>query len=247
MPPQRSRKRRAPAGKSRPWLPVAIIGGAAVLAVVLVVVFSNVGGGSDSGPKATPGPTHAAVQSGAIVGSDTAPVTMVAYYRFNCIHCRDFATEVEPSLEKDYISTGKLRIEFRALTGEGEVLDASAAALCAGEQSRFWEYYDLVFANMDRGFSKGNLKEYASDLGLDTDAFNSCFDAGNHGQDILASSNEALEAGLTGTPTFFVGKTSDMNRLKVPYEGQTRIPGVQPTNPVAPFKTAIDEILATVQ
>jgi protein-disulfide isomerase len=249
MPSQRPRKKRAPARRPRPWLPVAIVGAAAVLAVVLIVVFSNVGGSSssNSGSAATPGPTHAAVQSGTTVGSDSAPVTMVEYFRFDCPHCRDFASEVEPQLEQNYIKTGKLRIEFRPLALEGDILNASEAALCAGDQGHFWEYYDLALANMSRGFSKGDLKEYAGDLGLDTDAFNSCLDSGNHRQEILDSSNEAVQAGISGTPTFFIGKTSDMNKLSVPYPNQNRLSGVQPTNPFAPFKTAIDQILATVQ
>jgi protein-disulfide isomerase len=169
MPPQRPRKKRAPARRPRPWVPVAVVGTAAILAVVLIVVFSNVGGGSssNSGPAATPGPTHAAAQSGSTVGSDSAPVTMVEYFRFDCPHCADFAAEVEPQLERDYIDTGKLRIEFHPLALEGDILNASAAALCAGEQGRFWEYCDLAFANINRAFSKKNLRQYAGDLGLD--------------------------------------------------------------------------------
>ena len=249
MPPQRPRKKRAPARRPRPWVPVAVVGTAAILAVVLIVVFSNVGGGSssNSGPAATPGPTHAAAQSGSTVGSDSAPVTMVEYFRFDCPHCADFAAEVEPQLERDYIDTGKLRIEFHPLALEGDILNASAAALCAGEQGRFWEYCDLAFANINRAFSKKNLRQYAGDLGLDTNAFNTCLDSGKYKDQVVNTTNEVVKAGVQSTPTFFIGKTSDMNKLSVPYPNQNRLSGVQATNPVAPFKTAIDQILATVQ
>jgi len=248
MPSQRPKKRRAPAHRPRPWVPVAIVGVAAVIAVILIIVFSNVGGSSsNSGPAATPGPTHAATQSGATVGSDSAPVTMVEYFRFDCPHCADFALEVEPQLEKDYIDTGKLRIEFRPLALEGDILNASEAALCAGDQGRFWEYYELAFANINRGFSKGNLKEYAAALGLDTNAFNICLNSGKYKDQVVNETNETVKAGIQATPTFFLGKTSDMNRLSAPYSGQTRISGVQATSPAAPFKAAIDQILATVQ
>jgi protein-disulfide isomerase len=251
MPSQRPRKKRAPARRPRPWLPVAIVGAAAVLAVVLIVVFSNVGGSSstDLGPATTPGATHAAAQSANTIGSDSAAVTMVEYFRFDCSHCRDFASEVEPQLEQSYIDSGELRIEFRpmALESGGDILNASEAAFCAGDQGRFWEYHDLVFANFGRGFSTDNLKGYASDLGLDTKAFNSCLDSGKYKDQVTATTKDAIAAGVNSTPTFFIGKTSDMNKLSVPYPNQNELSGVQPTNPSAPFKTAIDEILATVQ
>jgi protein-disulfide isomerase len=247
MQPRRQRKKRASARRPRPWLPVAIVGVAAILAVVLIVVFSNSGGSSNSGPIATPGPTHAAVQSGATVGSDSAPVTMVEYFKFDCPHCADFASEVEPQLETDYIDTGKLRIEFHPLALEGGLLLASEAVFCAGDQDRFLEYYDLVFANIDRGFSESDLKKYASTLALDTSAFNSCLDSGKYQNQVLNETNQALTAGVQSTPTFFIGKTSDIDRLSVPYTGQTRLSGVEQTDPVAPFTAAIDEVLATVQ
>jgi protein-disulfide isomerase len=248
MPPQRPRKKWAAARRPRPWIPVAIVGTAAVVAVILVIVFSNVGGSSSNqGPAATPGPTHAAAQNGATVGADSAPVTMVEYFRFDCPHCADFASQVEPQLEKDYIDTGKLRIEFRPMALEGDILNASEAAFCAGDQGHFWEYYDLAFANINRGYSKGNLKDYAAALGLDTSTFNSCLDSGKYKDEVVNETNEALKAGVQSTPTFFLGKTSDMNRLSVPYSGQTEISGVQVTNPAAPFKTAIDKLLGTAQ
>ncbi len=252
MPPKTSKKKRASARPPRPWIPVAIVGGIAVLAVALVIAFANTGGnnnGSSSnlGAAATPGPTHSVPQNGATVGSDSAPVTMIEYFKFDCPHCADFASKVAPTLEKDYVDTGKLRIEFRPLAVQGDLLNASEAAMAAGEQGRFWEYYDLVFANQSRGFSTSDLKAYASALGLDTKAFNSVLDSGKYKDQIVNETNDALNAGIQSTPTFFFVKTSELPNLQVPYTGQTKVMGVQPTNPVAPFKAAIDPILAATQ
>lgn len=254
MPQQKTRRKRAAAGKPRPWLPVAVVGVVAIFAVALIVVLSNMGSDSSSPsntttnvPAATPGPTHAAPQSATVVGSDSAPVTIVEYFRFDCPHCQEFAKEVEPQLEKDYIASGKLRIEFRPMaldsSSSSNLLNASEAALIAGDQGHFWEYYDLVFANMSRGFSIANLKEYAADLGLDTTAFNSALDSGKYKDQIVNETNEAIKVGVDATPTFFIGKTSDMKSLSVPFPNQNRLGGVQTTNPYAPFKAAIDPLL----
>ena len=72
-------------------------------------------------------------------------------------------------------------------------------------------------------------------------------DSGKYEDQVVNMTNEVVKAGIQSTPTFFIGKTSDMKKLSVPYPNQNRISGVQATNPVAPFKTAIDQILATVQ
>jgi protein-disulfide isomerase len=239
MQPRRPRRKRAAARRQRPWFPVAIVGIAAIVAVVVVVLLSN-GGSSSSGARATPGPPHTAPQSDATGGLDTAPVTLVEYFRFDCSHCADFASQTEPSIEKDYVDTGKLRIVFRPLALEGDVLTASEAALCAGEQNRYWDYHDLVFANPLR-FSKSDLKAYAKDLGLDANAFNSCLDSDKYKEQVVSETNEVLQNGVNSTPTFFVGKTSNMNKLTVPYPGETRISGAQSYDA---FKTAIDAVLA---
>ena len=171
MQPRRQRKKRAAARPPRPWLPVAIVGTAAIFAVVLIVVFSNTGGGSNGSTvpgKTTPGPTASAPQHGTSFGQDNAPVTMVEYFSFQCSHCADYASQTAPQIEKDFVDTGKLRIEFHALGQEGDLLLASEAAACAGEQDRYVEYYRYLFANRDRGFEKGTLQEYARDLKLDT-------------------------------------------------------------------------------
>jgi len=219
------------------------VGTAALLAVILIVVFSNVGGGSSEPGKATPGPTAAAPQHGTSLGQDDAPVTMVEYFSFRCSHCADYALQTEPQIEKDYVETGKLRIEFHALAQEGDLLLASEAVACAGEQDRYVEYYKYVFANLDRGFEKGTLQEFARDLKLDSGAFNSCLDSGKYSEGIISDTNEAIRLNL-GTPTFFLGKTATIQNKSLPYTGETSIVGAET---YAVFKKAIEDELAEVE
>jgi len=246
MQPRKARKKQASPGRA--WVPIALIGGAAIIVVVVVVVVSNVVGGGGPGvspTRAAPGPTHAAPQNGATAGQDSAPATLVEYFRFDCSHCADYALNTAPSIEKDYVDTGKLRIVFHplALASSGEVLTASEAALCAGEQNRYWEFHDLVFANFStvNPYSTENLKQYAKDLGLDTGAFNSCLDSDKYKDQIINDTNADVAAGVNSTPTFFLGTTSVMNSEVIPFKGSTEILGAQT---YSTFKTDIDKVLA---
>ncbi len=245
MPARTSKRKRAAAVPRRPWIPISIVGALAVAGVIVVIVVSNAGGSnSNAGGAATPGPPHTAIQNGTSIGSDSAPVTMVEYFRFDCPHCADFASVVAPQLEKDYVNTGKLRIEFHPLAQEGDLLNASEAALAAGEQGHFWDYYDLVFANQSRGFSISNLKDYARELGLDTTAFNAALDSGKYKDQVVNETNEVVNGGLEAVPTFYIGKTSEITAMTFPYTGQKSLHGVSSASPVAPFTAAIDSLLA---
>lgn len=80
---------------------------------------------------------------------------------------------------------------------------AAEAASCANEQGKFWDYHDKLFANQ-RALAPDNLKQYATDLGLDVDAFASCLDSGKFANDVRADANDGKRVGVTGTPAFFV-------------------------------------------
>ena len=244
MQPKRPRRKRATTRAQRPWIPVAVVGGGAILVVLLIVVLSNVFGGGNSASIVDSGIAHSSSQEGPVLGQPNAPLTMIEYFRFNCSHCADFALQTAPQIEKDYVDTGKLRIEERALAPEGDLLTASEAALCAGDQGRYFDYYDLLFANFTRAYSGDNLKEYARHLGLDTGAFNSCLDSKKYEQSVVDETDRALSAGVNATPTFFIGGTQAMEAASPPYTGFTQVPGAQA---YSEFKKAIDAELAKAQ
>jgi protein-disulfide isomerase len=85
---------------------------------------------------------------------------------------------------------------------------AGEASECAAEQDAFWEYHDYLFDNHggeNRGaFSKDNLKRFADELGLDTEAFNKCLDSGRNNQVVQSETASGREIGIQSTPTFLV-------------------------------------------
>jgi protein-disulfide isomerase len=110
---------------------------------------------------------------------------------------------------------------------------AAEAAECAGDQDAFWQYHDYLFShqNGENGgaFSKDNLKGFATTLGLDAKAFNTCLDSGKYTQLIQDQANLAQQVGVSTTPTFAVnGK---------------RVEGAQP---FSAFQQIIESILNPV-
>jgi protein-disulfide isomerase len=77
------------------------------------------------------------------------------------------------------------------------------AALCGGEQGKFWEYRrNLLTATGD--WSDQDLEKRAAGLGLRADEFRTCLASDRHDKAILASSETGQKLGVSGTPTFFV-------------------------------------------
>ncbi|MGH7410282.1 MAG: DsbA family protein, partial [Candidatus Methylomirabilis sp.] len=111
----------------------------------------------------------ALMAAGPAKGSDKAPVTIIEFSDFQCSFCWKFWKETLPRLEEEYIKTGKVRFVYRhlAILGAPSVATAQAAA-CAGEQGKFWDYHDKLFASKGFfSFADRRLKQYARDLGLD--------------------------------------------------------------------------------
>jgi cyclophilin family peptidyl-prolyl cis-trans isomerase len=120
-----------------------------------------------------------------------------------------FAAEVLPQIKDKYIETGKMRFVYRHMAFLGEESQwAAEASECAGEQDKFWEYHDKLFASQkgenQGAFSKDNLKKFAADLGLNTTVFNQCLDSGKFADKIKKSNDDAGQLGVTGTPTVFI-------------------------------------------
>lgn len=89
------------------------------------------------------------------------------------------------------------------LQNHAQALPAAAAAQCANEQGKFWEYHDTLFANQ-RALGDDALKQYAVDLELDTEAFNACVESGKYRAEIQTDMRQGQSIGVTGTPAFFI-------------------------------------------
>ena len=173
-------------------------------------------------------------------GNPNARVTLIEFSDYECPFCARYTRETWPLLEKEYVTTGKVRYVFRNFPIpklHNQAMKAHEAALCAGEQGRYWEMHDLLFAKSP-AIEQTALIDYAARTGLKADQFQTCLSGGKHLARIRLDITEAQGVGVTGTPTFFLGKT-------VPTPGKMQpLIVLKGNQPYLAFKQAIDGLLA---
>ncbi len=141
----------------------------------------------------------------AVKGDADAPVTIVEWSDFECSFCTRFYSQTLPLIEQNYINTGKVKLIYRdyPLPFHSNAQKAAEAAECAGEQDKFWEMHDMLF---DKGVSGGvtAFKQFATDLELNTQAFNDCLDSGEMASEVQKDMSAGQAAGVRGTPGFLI-------------------------------------------
>lgn len=143
------------------------------------------------------------------MGRDDAPVTMVEFTDYQCPFCRKYHTETFAQLKKNYIDTGKVRFVSRDLPLDFHpyAQKAAEAARCAGEQNKYWELRDTMIAN-STDLTQDAILKYAQTNALDMAKFRACSDADKYKAEIQKDSTDAAALGISGTPSFVIGKTS---------------------------------------
>ena len=137
-------------------------------------------------------------------GPEKAPVTIVEFSDFQCPYCgREFP--VVERLMKEY--DGKVRLVFRhfPLDFHPYAQKAAEAGACAADQGpdKFWKLHDKMFGNQQK-LAVDDLKGYAKEVGVDTARFDKCLDSGEKRTVVDADEKAGQQAGVSGTPAFFV-------------------------------------------
>jgi protein-disulfide isomerase len=174
-------------------------------------------------------------------GDRGARVAIIEYADFECPYCGEYEIQIFPQILSDYIETGKVKYFFRdlPLPGHARAMPAARAAHCAGEQGKYWEMHDSLFAKQN-ALSGPALLDRAQTLGLDTAKFAECQSSEKYTADIQNSISEAQKMRIDGTPTFFLGVVEPSGDVTISKR-------VQGTAPFGVFKTEIDSLLAGKQ
>jgi len=162
-------------------------------------------------PQQAPPPTTAKLADlkGYALGRPDAPLTMVEFTDLQCPFCRQYATVTFAELKKNWIDTGKLRYISRdfPLDFHPQAMPSARAARCAGEQGHFWDMRLTLMRNANL-LSPEYISRTAADMKLDTAAFASCTASPKFDAEIQADLQEGARIGISGTPTFVLGKTA---------------------------------------
>jgi protein-disulfide isomerase len=135
-------------------------------------------------------------------GAASAPITIVEFSDFQCPYCSK-AEETVDKVLKAY--EGKVRLVYRdfPLPFHPQAQKAAEAAHCAGDQGKYWEMHEKLFANQ-KALEPTALKGYAKELKLDEAKFEKCLDSGSQAQLVASNKSAGEKVGVTGTPAFFV-------------------------------------------
>jgi protein-disulfide isomerase len=150
-----------------------------------------------------PEPVRMAVEAiGPSRGPEKAKVTIVEFSDFECPFCGRGHATLARVLET---YRDQVRVVYRQfpLDFHPRAQKAAEASLCAGEQGRFWELHDRMFADQAK-LEVAQLKAAARELKLDGDRFDNCLDAGAQGAAVEADVKAGQALGVQGTPAFFV-------------------------------------------
>lgn len=138
-----------------------------------------------------------------VKGPDGAPITIIEFSDFQCPYC-EIASEAVKQVLAAY--PDKIRFVFKnfpLVKIHENAQYAAESAECAGDQGKFWEMHDLLFANQDK-LDKASISKYASQLKLNKAAFDSCISTGKFKAKIEADAKVAADFGVGGTPAFFI-------------------------------------------
>ena len=118
-----------------------------------------------------------------------------------------------PELIEQYVDTGKVRYvyrEFPLTSIHPAAQRASEAAVCAGQQDRYWEMNEKLFSSTEEWGAQEDptslFERYAEEIGLDSTAFNGCLDSGEAAAVIQADRMAGETFGVSATPYFFINE-----------------------------------------
>ncbi len=164
-------------------------------------------------------PRDVMITSASVMGDANAKVTLIEYSDYQCPYCARHYRQTMPKIIKHYINEGKVKFVMREfpipnLYPRGAA--GSQAALCAGDQDKYWEMHDILFDNQRKLFDD-NLRAYALEIGLDAGKFDNCLEQKQFAEQIEKDVAEGNEMKVQGTPSFVFGLTdaADSNKIHV--------------------------------
>jgi protein-disulfide isomerase len=153
-------------------------------------------------------PAHALGPGGGeVLGSASAPVLLEEYGDYQCPACAALQRILGPIVQR-LTQQGRIRFVFHNFAFLGpESLRAASAATCAGDQGKFWQYHDLLYAEQapenSGALSTDRLLEFGRRVGLSDERFTTCVRDDTYVPWVRQVTEEGSRRGVRGTPTLY--------------------------------------------
>jgi protein-disulfide isomerase len=184
------------------------------IAALIAVAFAAPAIAADSLPP------KEKILSERVLGKADAPVTLIEYASLTCPHCANFAMETLPTIKKDYIETGKVKLIYRDFPLDRLALTASMMARCAPED-RYYGLIETLFRTQDtwaRASDPGvALQRLGAVAGLSKENYDACVANREIFDGIVAMRGQAeQEHKVNSTPTFVLDGRKLTGDLSLP-------------------------------
>ena len=153
-----------------------------------------------------------------ILGNSDAKISIVEFGDYQCTFCYKFHKDTMKEIVRKYVENGDVNFVYKdfPLNGAPSIM-ASEASYCAQEQRMFWEYHDIIFENW-QGENTGwitreVLSDFARDIGLDLDEFNSCMNNSRFYEKVLNNEEFAKKINIDATPSFMIFNENEVYRI----------------------------------
>tara|TARA_Y100000816_G_scaffold199401_1_gene146216 strand:- start:211 stop:801 length:591 start_codon:yes stop_codon:yes gene_type:complete len=142
-------------------------------------------------------------------GKENAKIIIIAYESLTCVHCAEFHKNIYPSLKRDFIEKGLVRIEFRHFPLDILAFNASKIGQCNNDGKS--DLMHILFSGQEKWAkgktpeeAKGHLKKFLSDEGIKID-FEKCLNNKNIEDYVLNDRIEGVKKfQVNATPTIVI-------------------------------------------
>jgi len=215
-------------------IPIAIVLSAALIAGAILYNGNNRAPEAAAPAPTTPGAEEDAevvvepvTEDDHIRGNPNAPIMLVEYSDYDCPFCKNFHQTMNQIME-EYGVDGRVAWVYRHFPlaqlhpNAPRISEAAECVAELGGNDAFWEFSDLIFS--ERGTNEptniNRLPEFATQVGVDARAFETCLDSGKYTEAINEDVAEAVAAGGRGTPhtIVLVGDQQGVINGAQPYE-----------------------------
>ena len=195
-----------------------MMGGVLLVTVLIVIGGAFLVGGSTTADNEPVAPELLVRGNSHSTGPTDAKVTVVEFGDFECPACGS----LHPILQqlKTTNKDASVRFVYRhfPLSQHSNAQLAAEASVEAGNQGKFWEFHDELFANQN-SLDRSSLEKYAANVGLNVDALKKALDENTHRGFVIDDRSDGVAAGVDSTPTLFING--------VPFTGQYSIASLQ--------------------
>ncbi len=187
------------------------LGIAAGVAAILVATAAAVSSSNDAPPPTANAASIVAgiPESNGVLGDPDAPITITEYVDLQCPICAQASKETLPALIKDYVKTGKVKLQARTLSFLGpDSVRAAKVAAGAQEQGRLWAFLETFYASQgteNSGYVTDDfLHEVSAAAGVDADKALAFADKAQAQQALDSANSDAAAVKADSTPTFTI-------------------------------------------